>query len=126
MHLHPDMLPQKATCLGNQVMCMIAEYHLTASVRGHSSLPPIIPQEVAPLLPKELCARRCVRRHQRCEGRRPCHGPPGSHLAASARYGQGRQGDGLRDFGGLSTSPRPAPGVISDSEDEQPHFPGGC
>ena len=31
MHLHPDMLPQKATCLGNQVACMIAEYHLTGS-----------------------------------------------------------------------------------------------
>ena len=31
MHLHPDLLPQKATCLGNQVVCMIAEYHLTMS-----------------------------------------------------------------------------------------------
>ena len=31
MHLHPDLLPQKAMCLGNQVACMIAEYHLTAS-----------------------------------------------------------------------------------------------
>ena len=31
MHLHPDLLPQKATSLGNQVTCMIAEYHLTAS-----------------------------------------------------------------------------------------------
>ena len=31
MHLHPDLLLQKATCLGNQVACMIAEYHLTAS-----------------------------------------------------------------------------------------------
>ena len=51
MHLHPDMLPQKATCLGNQVTCMIAEYHLTGSAQGPSSLHPIIPQEVAPLLP---------------------------------------------------------------------------
>ena len=50
MHLHPDLLPQKATCLGNQVACMIAEYHLTASVR-QSSLHPIIPHEVVPLLP---------------------------------------------------------------------------
>ena len=50
MHLHPDLLPQKATRLGNQVACMIAEYHLTASAR-QSSLRPIIPQEVAPLLP---------------------------------------------------------------------------
>ena len=32
MHLQPDLLLQKATCLGNQVACMIAEYHLTVSV----------------------------------------------------------------------------------------------
>ena len=50
MHLHPDLLLQKATCLGNQVACMIAEYHLTTSAQ-QSSLHPIIPQEVAPLLP---------------------------------------------------------------------------
>ena len=31
MHLHPDLLPQMATHLGNQVSCMIAEYHLTVS-----------------------------------------------------------------------------------------------
>ena len=51
MHLHPDMLPQKATHLRNQVTCMIAEYHLTGSARGLSSLRPIILQEAAPLLP---------------------------------------------------------------------------
>ena len=50
MHLHPDLLPQKATSLGNQVSCMIAEYHLTASAQ-QSSLHPIIPEEAAPLLP---------------------------------------------------------------------------
>ena len=50
MHLHPDLLPQKATSTGNQVSCMIAEYHLTASAR-QSSLRPIIPEEAAPLLP---------------------------------------------------------------------------
>ena len=50
MHIHPDLLPQKATCLGNQVSCMIAEYHLTVSAR-QSSLHPIIPEEAAPLLP---------------------------------------------------------------------------
>ena len=49
-HLHPDLLPQKATSLGNQVACMIAEYHLTASAH-QSSLHPIIPHVVAPLLP---------------------------------------------------------------------------
>ena len=31
MHLHPEMLPCKAMFLGNQVACMIAEYHLTGS-----------------------------------------------------------------------------------------------
>ena len=50
MHLHLDLLPQKATHLGNQVSCMIAEYHLTTSAR-QSSLHSIIPEEAAPLLP---------------------------------------------------------------------------
>ena len=50
MHLHPDLLLQKATHHGNQVACMIAEYHLTSSAR-QSSLHPKIPQEAAPLLP---------------------------------------------------------------------------
>ena len=49
-HLHPSLLPQEATSLGNQVACMIAEYHLTASTR-QLSLHPILPHEVAPLLP---------------------------------------------------------------------------
>ena len=48
-NLHPDLPPQQATRLGNQVECMIAEYHLTASAR-QSSLHPIIPPEAAPLL----------------------------------------------------------------------------
>ena len=30
-HLHPEILPQDARRLGNQVSCMIAEYHLTSS-----------------------------------------------------------------------------------------------
>ena len=51
MHLHPEMLPGKATCLGNQVACMIAEYHLTGSARGPSSLSPILREEAAALLP---------------------------------------------------------------------------
>ena len=51
MHLHPEMLLQNARRLGNQVTCMIVEYHLTASAQGPSSLSPIIPQEAAALLP---------------------------------------------------------------------------
>ena len=31
IHLHPEMLPCQARHLGNQVVCMIAEYHLTGS-----------------------------------------------------------------------------------------------
>ena len=50
MHLHPDLLPQKAMHLGNQVACMIAEYHLMVSAR-QSSLCLIIPHEAASLLP---------------------------------------------------------------------------
>ena len=49
-HLHPDLLPQQATSLGNQVACMIAEYHLTVSAR-QSSLRPILPPGATPLLP---------------------------------------------------------------------------
>ena len=51
MHLHLEMLPRKAMRLGNQVACMIAEYHLTGSARGPSSLSPILPEEAAALLP---------------------------------------------------------------------------
>ena len=49
-HLHPELLPHQATSLGNQVACMIAEYHLMASTR-QSSLHLILPPEVASLLP---------------------------------------------------------------------------
>ena len=51
MHLHPEMQPQNARRLRNQVACMIEEHHLTASAQGPSSLSPIIPQEAAALLP---------------------------------------------------------------------------
>ena len=51
MHLHPEMLPRKAMCLRNQVICMIAEYHLTASARGPSSLSPVLPEVATTLLP---------------------------------------------------------------------------
>ena len=49
-HLHPDLLPQQATSLGNQVACMIAEYHITASAH-QSSFCPILLSRAAPLLP---------------------------------------------------------------------------
>ena len=51
MHLHLEVLPGKATCLRNQVVCMIAEYYLTGSAQDPSSLSPILPAEAAALLP---------------------------------------------------------------------------
>ena len=51
MHLHPQMLPQEARRLRNQVICMIAEYHLTSSAQVSSSLCPVLPEAAKPLLP---------------------------------------------------------------------------
>ena len=51
MHLHPQMLPQEARHLGNQVVCMIVEYHLTSSAWVSSSLCPVLPEAAKPLLP---------------------------------------------------------------------------
>ena len=51
MHLHLEMLPRKATRLGNQVVCMIAEYHLTSSARGPLSLSQVLPEVATTLLP---------------------------------------------------------------------------
>ena len=42
-HQYPDMEPCKARSLGNQVLCMIAEYHLTGLVQGSSSVSPVLP-----------------------------------------------------------------------------------
>ena len=51
MHLHLQMLPQEARCLGNQVVCMIAEYHLTSSTWVSSSLCPVLLEAAKVLLP---------------------------------------------------------------------------
>ena len=50
-HLHSHMLPRDARHLGNQVVCMIAEYHLTSSSRVTLTESPILPEVVKPLLP---------------------------------------------------------------------------
>ena len=50
-HLHSHMLPCDARRLGNQVVCMIAEYHLTCSSRVTSTESPILPKAAKPLLP---------------------------------------------------------------------------
>ena len=50
-HLHSHMLPRDARCLGNQVVCMIAEYHLMSSARVSSTLSPVLPEAAKPFLP---------------------------------------------------------------------------
>ena len=50
-HLHLELLPHEARNLCNQVLCMIAEYHLTGSAQGLSSLSPVLPEVVRDLLP---------------------------------------------------------------------------
>ena len=50
-HLHPEVLPREARSLGNQVLCMIAEYHLTSNAQGSSSLSLVLPEVARGLLP---------------------------------------------------------------------------
>ena len=50
-HLHPEILPRDARRLGNQVVCMIAEYHLTSSARVSAILSPVLPEAAKLLLP---------------------------------------------------------------------------
>ena len=50
-HLHLEVEPHEARSLGNQVLCMIAEYHLTGSAQGSSSLSPVLPEVARDLLP---------------------------------------------------------------------------
>ena len=50
-HLHSHMLPRDARRLGNQVVCMIAEYHLMCSSRVTLTESPILPEAAKPLLP---------------------------------------------------------------------------
>ena len=50
-HLHPEILPRDAQRLGNQVSCMIAEYHLTSSARVSTTLSSVLPEAAKLLLP---------------------------------------------------------------------------
>ena len=50
-HLHPEVLPREARSLGNQVLCMIAEYHLTSHAQGLLSLSPVLLEAARDLLP---------------------------------------------------------------------------
>ena len=48
---HPDMEPREARSLSNQVLCMIAEYHLTGLIQGSSSVSPVLLEVAEELLP---------------------------------------------------------------------------
>ena len=50
-HLHLEVLPHEARRLGNQVLCMIAEYHLTSNAQGLLSLSPVLLEVARDLLP---------------------------------------------------------------------------
>ena len=50
-NLHLEVLPREARSLGNQVLCMIAEYHLMSHAQGSSSLSPVLPEVARDLLP---------------------------------------------------------------------------
>ena len=50
-HQYPDLKPREAKSLATQVLCMIAEYHLTGLVQGSSTISPVLPEAAQELLP---------------------------------------------------------------------------
>ena len=50
-HQYPEIEPHEATSLSNQVLCMIAEYHLTGLTQGLSSISLVLPEVAKDLLP---------------------------------------------------------------------------
>ena len=50
-HLHLEVLPHDAKSLGNQVLCMIVEYHLASHAQGSPSLSPVLLEAARDLLP---------------------------------------------------------------------------
>ena len=50
-YLHLEVEPCEARSLGNHVLCMRAEYHLTGIAQGLSSLSPVLPEVAEELLP---------------------------------------------------------------------------
>ena len=96
-HLHPEVLPHEARSLGHQVLCMIAENHLTSHAQGSSSLSPVLPEVARDLLPPvELHRGWGILWNQRREGCRKGQNPPNCHLAAPPRNGGGGRSDSLR------------------------------
>ena len=50
-YLHLEVLPRDVQSLGNQVLCMIMEYHLAGHTQGSSSLSLVLPEAATELLP---------------------------------------------------------------------------
>ena len=50
-HQYPDMESREARSLGNQVLCMIVEYHHTGLTQGSSSISPVLLEVAIDLLP---------------------------------------------------------------------------
>ena len=48
---HPEMGAEELQCLNNQVLLMIAEYHLTSASRGTHHVLPVLPEGAARLIP---------------------------------------------------------------------------
>ena len=49
--LHLEVMPCIARSIGYQVLCMIAEYHLTSQIQGMPNLSPVLPEVAGHLLP---------------------------------------------------------------------------
>ena len=48
---HPEMGAEELQCLNNQVLLMIAEYHLTSTSQGTHRILPVLPEGAARLMP---------------------------------------------------------------------------
>ena len=48
---HPEMGAEELQCLNNQVLIMIAEYHLTSASQGTHRILPVLPEGAARLMP---------------------------------------------------------------------------
>ena len=116
MHLYLHMLPREARHLRNQVICMIAEYHLTSSARVSSSLCPILPEAAKPLLPsiKSYVPRVAFK------------GTQDVRVLDHAKTLQVAVWLHWLDMSIGGDQPGLAPQVIPGSNDEQPHLLGGC
>ena len=49
--MHPEMGAEELQCLNNQVLLMIAEYHLTSTSQGTHRILPVLPEGAAQLMP---------------------------------------------------------------------------